>query len=211
MDEGKFHSIPLILGTNADEATLFSDRVPIQREFGYRLVLSKAFDKNADAVMKVFPVDLKETPKESLEKLITVAAFISPARMWARMAARRQPDVYLYHFTRVAPSARALGKGATHGIEIPYVFQYGERLLSEPADASLSRTMHGSWIQFAKTGNPNGPNLPKWPRYTMETDQHLEFGDTIRVGAGLEREGCDLFERLTRERAGAITNVIGGE
>lgn len=211
MDRGKFHAVPFLLGTNADEATMFSGRIPIKHEFGYRLVVSRAFRDNADAVMKVFPATLKPTPKESLERLITVAAFISPARMWARMAVRREPRVFLYHFTRVAPALKESGKGATHGIEIPYVFQNGDLIFKDPVDTALSATMHRAWIQFAKTGDPNGPDLPEWPRYTAEKDQHLEFGDAVRVGDHLETEGCDLFERLTRERAGGAAAGIGGE
>jgi len=58
------------------------------------------------------------------------------------------------------------------------------------------------WIQFARTGNPNGPGLPEWPRYDAQTDRHLQFGDTIQTGTALHREACDLFERIARQQAG---------
>lgn len=202
MDEGRFHNVPVMAGTNADEATLFSARVPIRGAFGYRLGARVVFKERTEEVLKVFPPDYAGTPKASFEKLVTVASFIAPARMLVRIVSRRQPDTYLYHFTRVPAIATQLGKGATHGIEIPYVFGYEGRLLADPQDQALAETMQRCWIQFARTGNPNGPHVPEWPRYAAATDQHLEFGDATRVAHGLYREGCDVLERVVRQEMG---------
>ena len=53
MDSGKAHNVPIIAGSNADEATLFSQRAPVRREFGYRLIARSVFKQNADAVLEV--------------------------------------------------------------------------------------------------------------------------------------------------------------
>lgn len=88
-----------------------------------------------------------------------------------------------------------LGLGATHGSEIAYVFG-NLRPRHGLVDRQLSATMSAAWVRFARTGNPNGAGLPTWPAYTLGGDQHLEFGDQIRVGSGLHREACDLLDRL---------------
>jgi para-nitrobenzyl esterase len=43
----------------------------------------------------------------------------------------------------------------------------------ETVDYSLSRTMFGYWVNFVKTGNPNGPGLPTWPRYEKSAGNPL--------------------------------------
>jgi para-nitrobenzyl esterase len=199
---GQFQRVPLLAGSNADESTMFSDRVGVRSELAYRMIVKSVFKEHADEVLDVFPPDYADAPKATFEKVVTVMSFVSPTRMLVRMASPHQPDTYLYHFTRVPAASARLGKGATHGIEIPFVFQWGGLVLAGAQDRELATTMHRCWIQFARSGNPNGEGLPEWPRYEAATDRHLEFGDEVRAGGKLYEKECDLFERLVRRELG---------
>ncbi len=68
--------------------------------------------------------------------------------------------------------------GAPHATEIPYVFdtvatKYGKDLTAE--DEATARAANAYWTNFAKTGDPNGPGLPHWPRYQPASDGIMDF------------------------------------
>jgi para-nitrobenzyl esterase len=59
--------------------------------------------------------------------------------------------------------------------------------------------MSGAWLQFTRTGNPNGESLPMWPAYERSSDRHLDFGAEIRAGSGLHAQASDLFDKTFAE------------
>ena len=60
--------------------------------------------------------------------------------------------------------------GAVHSAEIEYVFGQldSKKLPWRVEDRVLSERMQKYWTNFARTGDPNGEGLPKWPAYTEE-------------------------------------------
>ncbi len=196
---GKHHDVPVLLGTNADEGTLFLRQIPIKRPFGYRLFVRTLFPKGADRVRDLFPADSPAEVRPALNKLVTVATFVASVRRLARALEAHSSPVWLYHFTRVYPAAEKSGMGATHGAEIYYVFDNLPSVVGEPRDGELSGAIQAAWLRFAETGNPNGGSLPAWPAYTREGDAHLVFGDEIESGRNLWKNACDLFDELATE------------
>ena len=55
--------------------------------------------------------------------------------------------------------------------------------------------MSSYWVNFATTGDPNGPGLPEWSVSTEDTDQTMEFGDSPQVRRGIRKMGLDFFDR----------------
>jgi para-nitrobenzyl esterase len=78
---------------------------------------------------------------------------------------------------------------AFHSAELEYVFgtlDVRQGATWKPEDRKLSEQMMGYWANFAKTGNPNGPDLPKWPRY--DTDHAIiHLNAPITVGPDANR------------------------
>ena len=116
----------------------------------------------------------------------------------AARAAATVTDVYMYRFSRVGPSSRAAWGGATHGSEIAYVFDNtsGDASQFDEIDRTVSRAMADAWVQFAKTGNPNGGGLPPWPAYRAPDYRVLEFGDTATVRSNAHGSEIEFFQRV---------------
>ena len=101
-----------------------------------------------------------------------------PARFVASTLAAAGVPSYEYRFSYVADSIRAKTPGAFHATEIPFVFdtvsdKYGPALT--PADAAIAKQMNEYWVNFARTGNPNGAGLPHWPAYSASRDELIDF------------------------------------
>ncbi len=81
---------------------------------------------------------------------------------------------YQYYFDRKLPGDDA---GAFHSSELWYVFETLPRCWRpwEDNDWELSRVMSTYWANFAKTGDPNGEDVPHWEPYTAEHKGHMEL------------------------------------
>jgi para-nitrobenzyl esterase len=107
----------------------------------------------------------------------------------------------LYQFTRLPNTALARKLGVHHGIELAYVF--GNMANSEgynEIDRELSRKMMDYWVNFARTGNPNGKHLPYWPAYKSKSDLNLEFSGIIKTNKHLFKKKCDFISRQSTYR-----------
>ncbi|MGZ5985536.1 MAG: carboxylesterase/lipase family protein [Caulobacteraceae bacterium] len=112
---------------------------------------------------------------------------VEPARFTAAAFAAQGLKAFEYRFSYVADSMKAEWKsGAPHATEIPYVFdtvsaKYGKDLTAK--DEAVARAANTYWVNFAKTGDPNGPGLPRWPAYTPAGDGIMDFrADGTPVG-----------------------------
>jgi para-nitrobenzyl esterase len=192
---GRFHRVPLVIGTNADEATIFLEQTGIRTVDDFDAFLERRFGPLAPEARRLYPAATDAAVPEALNRALTDLNFVAPARALARAVAAHDVPVHLYHFTRVSPAGRKNGRGAFHAAEVSYVFgRVGNTLAYDDADRALSRVMGDAWVRFAEMGSPAGADLD-WARYDAATDRHLEFGDTIRTCEGLRTDACDLIER----------------
>ncbi len=114
-----------------------------------------------------------------------------PARFAASEFASNGSPVYLYRFSYVRTGMRQmLRAGTPHGGEIAFVFgTLGAGGFGSPPppvsdeDRAVSRVAHGYWVNFARTGDPNGAGLPTWPRYDPSKDLIFEFHPDGTAGA----------------------------
>jgi para-nitrobenzyl esterase len=177
-------NVPLIVGTNADEGTVFTEELPLRTAAEYRAYLTSHYSNAAEILFGLYPASGDAQVHAAANRLITDYLFIAPARRLARWQAVVNAKTFVYHFTH--PTGP---RGAFHTSEVPFVFA------TDPG-SDLARAMSAAWLRFAATGNPNGPGLPAWPAYTAAADQYLEFGDTIKAGSELHKKEVDELTSL---------------
>lgn len=115
-----------------------------------------------------------------------------PARFDAAAFYAQGLPSYEFRFDYVGDALKARSpNGAPHASEIPYVFdKYGAPYIAmvtpshsgeaSAQDEAVAKTIHAYWLNFAKTGDPNGHGLPPWPRYDPAKDQLMLFrGDGV--------------------------------
>jgi len=181
---GSGATVPVLIGTNHDEFTLFValQYVRSGKRFGaagYPHLLSSTFGVDADAVARHYPLERYAGKAASAyAAAVTDGAFACVGDNIAGALAAHAP-VYAYEFNDPAPPTpdplRQLPfpLGASHSLELRYTFDMGGAPPMTPAQTALSNQMIDYWASFVRDGHPSAPGAPVWP----------QFGD----GAGEQR------------------------
>jgi para-nitrobenzyl esterase len=155
--------------------------------------LRAAFGAEAEAARRLY--GLGDSPRadprlgDALAQLADDVTFRCPAVLSAELHARAGAPVYLYHFDHAPPG----GGVVRHSGELAFV--YNDLPVGAPGDARV--TMQAYWANFVRSGDPNGPSLPSWPRFDGASKAYLEFAETgPQARADLRGPFCRLLNRL---------------
>jgi para-nitrobenzyl esterase len=106
--------------------------------------------------------------------------------------ARPRPDYLGMPGQPAPPAQKQRGpRGAAHSAEIQYAMgnlDLDRRYQWEPADYEVAKTIQGYFVNFIKTGNPNGPGLPKWPEYREGEFQRMRIDAETRAEPEANRD-----------------------
>lgn len=177
--QGKQAHVPLLAGWNADEGKmqiLFNPQKPTAKSFEQQA--KERFGDQASDFLKLYPASTDQEAILSAEALSGDDFIAYSTWKWLNLQVESGAPVYAYRFEQVPatkPGAMigpvpASEVGSRHAGEIEYVFQT-LKSVDVPwteGDFKVSDAMSSYWANFAKTGNPNGDALPKWPPYSKQ-------------------------------------------
>jgi len=195
-EAGKYNDVAILVGYNSDEGASFS---PPKTPDDYINAVKIRYGKFADELIKAYPVGKDVVPKTARD-LTRDAAFGWQTWSWARLQAKTgKSKVFYYYFDQhpdYPPGSPKAGYGSPHGEEVAYVFQHLDA--SNPqttnTDLALSESMATYWTNFAKYGNPNGKDVPKWPVFTLANPEVMYLGPTPHIGSVPSAESVKVLD-----------------
>jgi para-nitrobenzyl esterase len=182
-------NIPLIIGTNKDEMTLFMAGQPW---FG------KLTDAQLDAqapmmagpkapalLVALHQAHPDYSPTYLMTELFTTTfMWDGSIKLAERKAVQKAAPVYMYQLRWETPIGGGLFK-TPHTLEIPMVFDTVENSRAlvgpGPEPQKVADQMSSAWIAFARTGDPNTALTPHWPRYDAARRATMIFNVASKV------------------------------
>jgi para-nitrobenzyl esterase len=179
---GQFARIPVLLGLNADESTGFHANPTRLTRAAWHGELRKLFASLAPRFERLFPARGSVARARAL-RAVRRDLGLAALYQWSRLRLARDPTgVYAYLWRHREPGPRSRRWRVFHSSEIPYVFgtlSAAPQRHFLPLDRAISRRMSRYWVNFVKTGNPNGPGLPAWPALRLRGLRIMRLGAHI--------------------------------
>jgi para-nitrobenzyl esterase len=200
---GNTADIPVIHGTTSDEYRL------------WLLYFGEEMRKHPRQELGMFAKDILGITESQLDRLIQMQTELHPDRSefdqyidivnWmyfryphSRLSAIQSPHapVWQYLFTWANPNLPDLG--AYHGVEMDFVFHLSgaESFSGLEPPVQLMDRVQDAWIHFARSGDPNHENLPRWPQYDASNKPTMIFAEDAGSTDNIDEEMRLAFEAL---------------
>jgi para-nitrobenzyl esterase len=181
---GQYNDTPVLIGYNSDEGASFW---PPKTPEAYIAGVKNRYGKFADDLIKAYPVGTSTVPKTARD-LMRDTAFGWQTWSWARLQSQTgKSKVFYYYFDqpqRNPDGSLQAGYGSPHAMDVNYVFQHlnPDNPQTTKADLEISDAMSAYWVNFAKTGDPNGEGFPAWPAFSDRHPLVMYFSQTPHLG-----------------------------
>jgi carboxylesterase type B len=210
---GNFSKIPLIIGTNTDEGTLFTVETIKSSEHVqnyYKEMIPFVDGPEKKTLQQLYPLQSYKEPYLAAADFTGDYLFHCPSLLLARIYSNQNVKVFKYRWNHEFTLARLVlqrgnsSLGVFHFSEVPFVFNIGWMQMSRQ-EAQLGRLVNRMWTKFVESGNPNFEETEfEWPFYRKTTlYQQIVFQlplDTIYVERDTDRnQKCKFYDKVGSE------------
>lgn len=196
---GHWNAVPLLVGSNADEGQ-YDSRMTLST---WTALVRRRYGPYADEVLARYGATTDELARAANKTLFTAEADAIESTIVQLIECHpeiRPPPVFQYHFDHAPPgSPDSFGRsGAYHGAEVAYVFRSLEQQDRHwtDADRRLEHLLSGYWVNFARSGNVNGPGLPHWPDSREQPAAVMTFADDAVVDSRKNGAAIAFLQRI---------------
>ncbi len=219
---GDFNRVPVMAGTNLDEFARAINLIPKYffapaSQYEKLIRAMGATPEEAARLVELYPLsEFNNRPRNALGRAFAADAVLTcPVRSSIAALAGQGEPAYLYRFEYRGMKHEKI-MGCFHGAEVPFVFGsldrppmtafYDETNLDQAR--ALSRTMQSYWINFAKTGDPNGPGLSAWERFEPDR-QRVQVLDTLIKSEPYPLAArCDFWDGYHESRVKLMNHLL---
>ena len=184
---GRQNDVPLLVGSNAEEARSLIDVSGVGAGT-FAADLEHTLGPLPPAIIAAYPHSTDAEARQARLDLERDLRFGWDMWAWARLQLETgHSAVYYYTFTRKPPfpaDSIYSGWGASHFAELWYVFAHLDPSTWpwSQTDRKLAAAMSDYWVNFVKSGNPNGSTVPPWKPLVGNNGPVQYLGDSITSG-----------------------------
>ena len=155
-----------------------------------------------DKARQLYASDFAVADSLGTKRLFGDTRYLGASRILGRAMAHAGQPTWLYYLDFPKPSSRSEWPGTPHAMG-SVLLMHGNALPFDEQQQVLASALRRYWVNFARSGNPNGAGLPAWPTHSAAEDRWLTFAVAPKATAGVLADKLDLIEARYRERVAA--------
>ena len=174
--QGKQNDVPTLTGCNKEDLGGGSTTPTTVEQFQRQ---AQRYGDLAGEFLKLYPAANDEQARAA-QNAGAVDSMRASMYFWAvNRAKTAKTKAYTYFWEHTLPGPDAALYGAFHTSEVPYVMNalaMSDRPFTD-ADRKIADMMSDYWVNFIRTGDPNGKGLAHWPSTSEQPGLTMELGD----------------------------------